>query len=96
NRMHVVTVESTGIKTMAVGLIIHGDQAEQILRRFFDENPPVGMVVEHQGQSKLGDQYYIGILRTRTGHFRVTFFLKRTGDQLQVKQLRIEAGRSDH
>ncbi|MBL8010248.1 MAG: DUF4783 domain-containing protein [Flavobacteriales bacterium] len=71
-------------------------QAEQILRRFFDENPPVGMVVEHQGQSKLGDQYYIGILRSRTGHFRVTFFLKRTGDQLQVKQLRIEAGRSDH
>ncbi len=71
-------------------------QAEQILRRFFDENPPVGMVIEHQGQSKLGDQYYIGILRTRTTHFRVTFFLKKSGETLQVKQLRIESGRSDN
>ena len=71
-------------------------QAEQIVRKFFNDNPPIDLVIEHSGVSKVGDKYYIGILRSRTGHFRVTFFLKRTGDQLQVKQLRIEAGRSDH
>lgn len=70
-------------------------QAEQILRRFFDENPPSGMVVEHQGQSKLGDRYYIGILRTRTGYFRVTFFLKKAEVGFQVKQLRIESSKND-
>ena len=71
-------------------------QAEQILRRFFDENPPVDMVIEHKGSSKFGDEYYIGILRTRAGYFRVTFFLKKVTEVLQVKQLRIEEGRTDH
>ena len=70
-------------------------QAEQILRKFFNENQPVDMVIEHKGESKFGDKYYIGILRTRTGYFRVTFFLKRTEDTYQVKQLRIENSKND-
>ncbi|QQR87478.1 MAG: DUF4783 domain-containing protein [Flavobacteriales bacterium] len=67
-------------------------QAEQILRKFFDEQQPVDMVIEHSGESKQGDKYHIGILRTAKGYFRVTFFLKKTGEVLQVKQLRIETG----
>jgi hypothetical protein len=70
-------------------------QAEQILRKFFNEHPPVDMVIEHKGESKFGDKYYIGILRTRTGYFRVTFFLKRTEETYQVKQLRIENSKND-
>lgn len=71
-------------------------QAEQILRKFFDEQQPVDMVIEHSGESKQGDKYHIGILRTQKGYFRVTFFLKKTGELLQVKQLRIETGTSDY
>ena len=88
-------IPNIDLTVVGVGDVYSKAQAEQILRRFFDENPPVDMVIEHKGASKLGDQYYIGILRTRTGYFRVTFFLKRTTEVLQVKQLRIEEGRTD-
>ena len=70
-------------------------QAEQIIRKFFNDHPPVDLVIEHSGVSKFGDKYFIGILRTRNGYFRVTFFLKKSGELMQVKQLRIEASKSD-
>jgi hypothetical protein len=70
-------------------------QAEQIVRKFFNDNPPVDLVIEHTGVSKVGDKYYIGILRTTTGYFRVTFFLKKTDADFQVKQLRIETSKND-
>lgn len=70
-------------------------QAEQILRKFFNDHPPVDLVVEHSKVSKLGDIYYICILRTRSGYFRVTFFLKKMDEGHQVRQLRIENSRSD-
>ena len=71
-------------------------QAEQILRKFFNDHPPVDMVIEHSGVSKFGDKYFIGILRTRSGYFRVTFFLKKMeNDVMQVKQLRIESSKND-
>jgi Domain of unknown function (DUF4783) len=65
-------------------------QASGILRKFFDEHAPKGFRVEHEGTSKMGDRYCIGQLTTATGVFRVTFFLKKAGDAVQVKQLRIE------
>lgn len=70
-------------------------QAEQIVRKFFNDNPPIDLVIEHSGVSKVGDKYYIGILRTRTGYFRVTFFLKKGEPTFQVKQLRIESSKND-
>jgi hypothetical protein len=68
-------------------------QAEQILRKFFGEHEPQGLSIEHEGTSKVGDRYYIGKLKTSNGEFRVTFFLKKA-DVFQVKQLRIEGGKS--
>ena len=70
-------------------------QAEQVLRKFFNDHAPVDMVIEHSGVSKFGDKYYIGILRTRNAYFRVTYFLKKTEEDLQVKQLRIESSKND-
>ena len=70
-------------------------QAEQIVRKFFNDNPPIDLVIEHSGVSKVGDKYYIGILRTRTGYFRTTFFLKKADTAFQVKQLRIENSKND-
>lgn len=69
-------------------------QAEQILRKFFNDHPPIDLVIEHSGVSKFGDKYFIGIMRTRAGYFRVTFFLKKNGEVFQVKQLRIESSKS--
>ncbi|MCC6841108.1 MAG: DUF4783 domain-containing protein [Flavobacteriales bacterium] len=70
-------------------------QAEQILRKFFEEHPPRGLTIVHEGANRGGDSYYIGNLATAKGDFRVTFFLKKNGDVFQVKQLRLEAGRKD-
>jgi len=70
-------------------------QAEQILRKFFNDHPPVGLVIEHSGVNKFGDQYFIGILRTRSGYFRTTFFLKKGATDYQVKTLRIEPSKND-
>ena len=67
-------------------------QAEQVLRKFFAETEPLGLSIEHEGTSKVGDRYYIGRLRTSKGEHRVTFFLKK-GDVFQVKTLRIETAR---
>ncbi len=71
-------------------------QAEQILRKFFDEHVPSDLSIDHEGVSKMGDRYYIGKLHTSTGGYRVTFFLKKAGEVFQVKQLRIEADKGDH
>ena len=65
-------------------------QAQQMLRKFFDGNAPRGMTIAHQGNNQMGESYYIGNLATATGDFRVTFFLKRSGEAFLVKQLRIE------
>jgi hypothetical protein len=70
-------------------------QAEQLIKKFFDEHRPSDLSIEHEGVSKLGDRYYIGRLKTNAGEFRVTFFLKKAADVFQVKQLRIEAGKGD-
>ncbi len=65
-------------------------QAQQVLRKFFDGHAPRGMTIAHQGNNQMGESYYIGNLSTANGNFRVTFFLKRSGDVFLVKQLRIE------
>ncbi|HQV50688.1 MAG: DUF4783 domain-containing protein [Flavobacteriales bacterium] len=70
-------------------------QAEQILRKFFNEHPPLDLAIEHSGVSKFGDKYFIGILKTKDAQFRTTFFLKKTGEEFQVKQLRIEPSKND-
>mgnify|MGYP001551791096 CR=1 FL=1 len=70
-------------------------QAEQILRKFFEQHAPKGMTIEHEGTSHVGDSYYIGTLRTANGDFRVTFFLKKPAEAYQLKQLRIETGKAD-
>jgi len=67
-------------------------QAEQVLKKFLDDQMPQGFIIEHEGTSKMGDSYYIGRLKTGKGEYRVTFFLKKSGDVFQVKQLRIDNG----
>jgi hypothetical protein len=66
------------------------DQAEMIIRRFFEDHVPKDFALKHQGKSKLDDYYYIGTLTTEKGEYRLTFFLKKTEDTFRIKQMRIE------
>lgn len=64
-------------------------QAQQIVSKFFDENPPEKFNVIHQG-GKEGAQYVIGSLDTNGKSFRIYFLLKKNGPQDYIHQLRIE------
>jgi len=66
------------------------DQAEMIIRRFFEDHIPKGFALKHEGKSKLDDYYYIGTLNTEKGDYRLTFFLKKSEDKFRIKQMRIE------
>lgn len=65
-------------------------EAQKALANFFAQNPVRGFVVKHQGTSKLDDQYRIGVLSTAKGEFRVTFFMRKSGDVILIKQIKIE------
>lgn len=66
------------------------DQVVAKLAVFFQKNTPKSFEIKHQGTSKLDDHYRIGDLTTSAGLFRVTFFMKKTGSTMEIKQLRIE------
>jgi len=66
------------------------DQAEMIIRRFFEDHVPKGFTLKHEGKSKLDDYYYIGTLVTEEGDYRLTFFLKKSEGKFRIKQMRIE------
>ena len=66
-------------------------EAEKKLTAFFASHGVTGFEIKHQGTSKLDDQYRIGDLVTKNGTYRVTFFIRKNGNTLQIKQLKIEA-----
>lgn len=70
-------------------------QAEIIVQRFFTDHPPVGYENKHRGKSRTADSYQIGKLTTKSGNFRITVFVRREGDQTQIRQLRIEQATAD-
>jgi hypothetical protein len=65
-------------------------QAKIAIGGFFAKNTVQNFVVKHQGTSKLDDQYRIGELTTAKGVFRVTFFMKKNGNAMQIKQIKFE------
>lgn len=71
---------------------LNRDQSRDALAKFFAQNPPKSFVIKHQGTSKLDDQYRIGELVTTKGAFRVTFFLKKNGNALFIRQFKVESG----
>ncbi len=65
-------------------------QAEQILKSFFDKNKSKSFTLLHQG-GKEGAQYAIGNLETVSGKiYRVYFLVKESGGKPLIHQMRIE------
>jgi len=90
NALSTKLVDNVDLTVLSTSDYYSKAQATGILRKFFDEHEPKTLRIEHEGTSKMGDRYCIGQLTTANGVFRVTFFLKKTGEVTQVKQLRIE------
>jgi hypothetical protein len=67
-------------------------QAEQILKDFFQKNPPKSFKINHQGASKDGSQFSIGTyVSTADKSFRTYFLLKKSGTSMLIQQLQFEA-----
>ncbi len=64
-------------------------QANQILKDFFNKNRPSKFTILHQGGSG-ASQYAIGKLETSNGNFRVHFHVKMDNDTPLIHQLRIQ------
>ncbi len=65
-------------------------QAEMILKDFFDKHIVKSYTVAHKSEAKSGSQYVIGTLETSNGKFRTYFLIKTSGDKTLVQQFRIE------
>ena len=68
-------------------------QAEQNLKDFMQKNIPSAYTPKHQGVSKDGSQYIIGVLETSTGLFRSYIYMQKVGEVQFIKEMRIERER---
>jgi N-acetylglucosamine kinase-like BadF-type ATPase len=66
------------------------EEAQKKLTQFFSAHKVNSYSPKHNGTSKLGDQYYIGEMKSGATMYRVTVFVKKTKDGTRVSQLRIE------
>ena len=67
------------------------NQAVQILKDFFEKNPPVSYTKNHEGSSKDGSIYIIGTYATSgTKIFRTYFLLKKFNELFRVVQIQFE------
>ncbi|MFN3555580.1 MAG: DUF4783 domain-containing protein [Bacteroidales bacterium] len=67
------------------------NQAELILRNFFNRNAPSEFTIQHQGPSRDGSVYVIGNLKTRNGNnYRTYFLIKKISDDMVLHLLQFE------
>jgi hypothetical protein len=66
------------------------EEAQKKLVNFFSTHKVAAYTPKHNGTSKMGDQYYIGDMKSGTKMYRVTVFVKKGKDGIKLSQLRIE------
>jgi len=66
------------------------EQAEQIVKKFFEKNAAKSFKINASGTTPLGLIYRIGELETANGKFKVEFKLKKVGENNLISQLEIE------
>ena len=71
------------------------DAASKLVAEFFSKHAAKSFEDKHRGTSKLNDHYRIGELHTGNGEFRVTFFMRKEGENFKISQFRIELAEED-
>lgn len=62
------------------------NQAEMILKDFFESNEVKNFVVKHKGENA-GSQFCIGLLETKNGNFRTKLYMRQKGGQQVVQEI---------
>jgi hypothetical protein len=66
-------------------------KATEVMRSFFDANKPKSFSQVHKGTSReSSDQYCIGNLSATTGSYRVYLYLKVTGNNVNIQEIRLD------
>jgi hypothetical protein len=65
-------------------------QAIVILKDFFAQNAVTGFEVKHTGDNS-GNQFCIGTLRTKSGDYRATIFMKTKNSRQSLKEIKFQA-----
>jgi hypothetical protein len=65
-------------------------QAEMIIRDFFSTNGVRNFLVKRRGTNG-GSEFCVGLLQTRNGDYRTTFFIKQKGDKQYLQELRFQS-----
>ena len=66
------------------------NQAEMIMKDFFNKYASVSFNINNKGSSKQESQFAIGELKTNKGNFRTFFMLKEQSGKYYLQQLKIE------
>ena len=83
-------IDNIDLKVIEQEDVYSKQQAEMILKDFFNKHAVKSYTVAHKSQPKAGSQYVIGTLETANGKFRTYFLIKTTGTQTLIQQFRIE------
>lgn len=66
-------------------------KATEVMRSFFETNKPKAFSIVHKGTSRENsDQYCIGTLSANTGSYRVYLYLKVSGSNITIQEIRMD------
>jgi len=66
-------------------------QAELIIDKFFQKYPPISFTVTQKGNSSGGSRFAVGnYMSTRERTFRVTIFIKKSGQDFLIQEIKFE------
>jgi Domain of unknown function (DUF4783) len=80
---------SVELKTLDKNEVYSKNQAELVLKDFFDKNTPRNFTVIHRGSAK-GARYAIGTMETNRGTFRTYVYIKDVAGSPSIQELTIE------
>ena len=83
-------IENVDLKVIDKEMVCSRQQAEAILKNFFDKHNIKTFVITHKGDTKNGSQYVISKMETSSGNYRVYFLIKTVSNKQMVQQFRIE------
>ena len=82
--------DNVDLKMTDIDDIFSKDQAEQIIKKFFEKNPAKSFKLVNSGETTLGLIYRIGELETGGGKYKVDMKLKKIGDGYVISILEME------
>lgn len=82
---------SIELETPTTKGIYSRSQAELIMDKFFQKYPPISFTITQKGNSSGGSRFAVGnYVSTRERTFRVTIFVKKSGQDFLIREIKFE------